>query len=528
MGVDMADDQPKREKSAEEQLQEMLRTASLQFAMPGNSSPAQSEAAEPKSDDSEEDALRHIREFSLKPKEIRNHLNRFVIQQDEAKKVLSVAICDHYNHVRACIESPEIREREYAKHNIVLLGPSGVGKTYLMRCIAKLIGVPFVKADATKFSETGYVGHDVDDLVRDLVKAANGNIDLAQYGIIYLDEIDKIASSSEGGGKDVSGRGVQTTLLKIMEDTDVSLFSQTDIIGQMQAVMIFQRSGSDPRRTINTGHILFIVSGAFDKLTDVIKKRVRTSQIGFVQDDEASVYSDTDYLHEVQTRDFIEHGFEPEFIGRIPVRVVCDPLSTDDLVNIMLHSEGSILRQYCVDFAGYGIDLEVAHEAVVEIASRANREKTGARGLMTVLERVLRNFKFEMPSCDLRNLTVTASTVIDPQSAIEAMLKRNGAERQKTPTAKDLDGFARSFKDESGIQLTFTREAVVLVEETCAKEKISAQVYCMGRFKDLEYGLKLISRNTGRISFRLTKRFMQNPGKELSSWVAKSFSPAEV
>ncbi|MBT5168226.1 MAG: AAA domain-containing protein, partial [Opitutales bacterium] len=187
-------------------------------------------------DDERAEILRSIQGFNLKPKEIRDYLDRFVIQQREAKKVISVAICDHYNHVRRCLENPEIKDRDYAKQNIIVLGPTGVGKTYLMRNVAKLIGVPFVKADATKFSETGYVGGDVDDLVRDLVKNANGDEKLAQYGIIYIDEIDKIANKTEGG-KDVSGRGVQINLLKLMEETDVNLQSQTDLLGQMQAMM---------------------------------------------------------------------------------------------------------------------------------------------------------------------------------------------------------------------------------------------------------------------------------------------------
>ncbi|MDA0989655.1 MAG: AAA family ATPase, partial [Verrucomicrobia bacterium] len=270
-------------KSLEEQLHDMLRKANLSFAMNSAAAPKPKDAAEPSSSPPESepvDRLKPIREFDMKPREIRDYLDRFVIRQDEAKKVLAVAICDHYNHVRQCIEHPELQADEYAKHNIILLGPTGVGKTYMMRCAAKLIGVPFVKADATKFTETGYVGHDAEDLVRDLVKAADDDTELAQYGIIYLDEIDKIAAQSSGGGKDVSGRGVQVNLLKLMEETDVNLFSQTDLIGQMQAVMNMQRGGDAGKRTINTRHILFIVSGAFDTLSEQVRRRISTNAIG--------------------------------------------------------------------------------------------------------------------------------------------------------------------------------------------------------------------------------------------------------
>ncbi len=407
----------------EEQLREMLKNANLSFILPGTRPAPEPEADEPRA--TPPDALAPVRDFNLRPREIRDYLDRFVIRQDEAKKVLSVAVCDHYNHVRQCLENPATADLEYLKHNVVLLGPTGVGKTYLMRCVAKLIGVPFVKADATKFSETGYVGRDVDDLVRDLVKAADGNTELAQYGIIYLDEVDKIASQG-GIGKDVSGRGVQTTLLKLMEETDVSLFSQTDIIGQMQAIMDMQRGGeSNAPRTINTRHILFIMSGAFDTLPTLIKRRVQSSQIGFGQKDADTKDADAAYLHAVQTRDFIEYGLEPEFIGRLPVRVICDPLDADDLEQIMLKSEGSILRQYERDFTGYGLTLQVTPEAVREVAERAHREKTGARGLMTVLERVLRHFKFELPSTGIDRLKVDLDTITDPDKALQALLEQN-------------------------------------------------------------------------------------------------------
>jgi len=507
----------------EDQLRDMLKNANLSFMMPGAAPAAKAKTEAPPVP--EADALHPVREFKLRPREVRDYLDRFVIRQDEAKKVLSVAVCDHYNHVRQCVENPETAELEYLKHNVVLLGPTGVGKTYLMRCIAKLIGVPFVKADATKFSETGYVGRDVDDLVRDLVKAADGNIELAQYGIIYLDEVDKIAAQS-GIGKDVSGRGVQTTLLKLMEETDVSLFSQTDIIGQMQAVMEMQRGGGAAApRTINTRHILFIMSGAFDTLPALIRKRVKASVIGFSRQSaggQSTEDEDSAYLHAVQTRDLIEYGFEPEFVGRLPVRVVCDHLTVDDLEQVMLRSEGSVLRQYERDFAGYGLTLEVAPEAIRVVAERAQGEKTGARGLMTVLERTLRHFKFELPSTGIKALHVSRETVMDPEAALSALLEKSVEIRRQSLEA-DIQEAATAFERETGIRLQFNREAIQAIAGICLDEHITASKFWNERFHDLEYGFGLISRNTGKTTFRLSRNFVLNPADVLSAMVAKSF-----
>src|ERR1700726_2836980 len=254
-------------------------------------------------------------QFNATPKQIKAHLDRFVIQQEEAKKPLSIAVCDHYNHVnrvhRLEKENPEAASQiEYTKGNVLLLGPTGVGKTYLVKHIAELIGVPFVKADATKFSETGYVGGDVEDLVRELVQRADGDHELAQYGIIYVDEIDKLATSGRMIGRDVSGRGVQTTLLKLMEETEVPLRNPMDIQSQIQSALEFQKKGKMKKEMVNTRHILFICSGAFDRLRDQVDRRLTDSSIGFGASGASE--SSSNLLRLASTRDFIDYGLEPE------------------------------------------------------------------------------------------------------------------------------------------------------------------------------------------------------------------------
>ena len=473
-------------------------------------------------EENEEVVLKRIREFNLRPREIRDYLNRFVIKQLEAKKVLSVAIWDHYNHVRQCIEKPDLIHRNFQKQNIILLGPTGVGKTYLMRCIAKLIGVPYIKADATKFSETGYVGYDVEDLVRDLVKAANGNVDLAQYGIIYIDEIDKIASVATGHGRDVSGRGVQINLLKLMEDTEVNLLSPTDITSQMQAMMELSRGGQPRKKSINTRHILFIVSGAFDKLADIVKKRIDNSQIGFSSSPADFEDSKYNFLRFVEASDLINFGFEPEFIGRLPVREICEPLSVEDLTNILLSSEGNILEQYRLDFKGYGLDLKIDEKAIREIAQRAHSEKTGARGLMTVLEQAFRNFKFELPSTAVKSFSVTSDTIKDPGKALDELLKQN-EDAQREVMKDDITAFTKRFKDDHDLALEFEEEACKALIDESLHSKKTIRALCEEKFCDFEHGLKIIFRNSGEDSFSISKAIVEDPDKELSQMVVASF-----
>lgn len=505
------------------QFQDAMQHYSLSGNFPGQrAAPA---APEGKPEAPPPDPLRCIREFNHKPREIRDYLDRFVIQQAEAKKVLSVAICDHYNHARQCIATPTLREREYAKQNVVLLGPTGVGKTYLIRCISKLIGVPFVKSDATKFSETGYVGHDVEDLVRDLVKAAEGDVELAQYGIIYIDEIDKIAAAGNAGARDVSGRGVQVNLLKLMEDTDVSLQSQTDLLGQMEAIMQLQRSGKPPKRTINTRHILFIVSGAFDALGELVKKRLQAGAIGFAAAGRAA-RSDSEWLKKAGTADFIQAGFEPEFIGRLPVRVVCNGLTAADLEQIMLSAEDSILTQYRRDFAGYGIDFSLTREAIAAIASRADEERTGARGLMTVMERIFRNFKFELPSTAVKSLEASTDTIADPGGALAALLRAN-LHAQAGLLKKEVAAFAERFRNEHGLELVFEESAINALADLSLQKDRTVRAICEEKFRDFQHGLKLIANNTGQTRFVITDAMLAAPDRELSQWIVASFKAAE-
>ncbi len=511
----------------QKQFQDILRQAHANPMFDNTPASAAGDKGDSKSPDDNaatKDKLRRIREFNLKPRDIRDYLDRYVIQQSEAKKVLSVAICDHYNHVRQCLETPALRDHDYAKQNIILLGPTGVGKTYLMRCVAKLIGVPFVKSDATKFSETGYVGHDVEDLVRDLARAADGNVDLAQYGIIYIDEIDKIAGQAGSYGRDVSGRGVQVNLLKLMEETDVSLQSQTDLLGQMEAIMQLQRSGQPPRRTLNTRHILFIVSGAFDRLAERVKKRVSVAPIGFSQAAKTP-QADNEYLKLAETRDFIDFGFEPEFIGRLPVRVTCDALTAADLQQIMLTSEDSILAQYRQDFNGYGIDLTITKEAIAEIATRAIKEQTGARGLMTVMEQVFRNFKFQLPSTAVKNFEADSNTITDPTGALKSLLRKN-QRSQRALLKTEVAAFAQRFKEEHALDLVFNDEAVDLLVELSTTQDKTMRTIFSEKFRDFQHGLKLIAKNTGRTTFEITRDIVEAPDKELSRLVVESFQKA--
>src|SRR5213076_82612 len=467
-------------------------------------------------------------EFHLLPRDIKAHLDRFVIKQEEAKKVLAIAVCDHYNHAnylrRLEKEDPNrAEETEYAKQNVILVGPTGVGKTYLIKHVADLIKVPFVKADATKFSETGYVGGDVEDLVRELVHKADGDVNLAQFGIIYIDEIDKIASASNLAGRDVSGRGVQTTLLKLMEETEVPLRSAMDLQGQLQAALEFQRKGKASRQTISTRDILFVVSGAFERLKTQVSQRMTRGQIGFSA--EPVRVMDNELFQHVMTQDFIEFGFEPEFIGRLPVRVVCEELSADDLFSIMKYSEGSLLRQYERAVRAYGIAISFEDEALRLMSQAAATEKTGARGLLTVWEKLFRDFKFYLAGSGISQLRVTAELVHEPKRVLDRLLAE-GHKHEVVALDQQIDVFTESFRRQHDLEIAFEDAARRRLVERAQTEKMSMADLTAHLFRDFHFGMNLVSKNSGQNKFTLPLSAVDAPDKFLSDLVVQSYYPA--
>jgi ATP-dependent protease Clp ATPase subunit len=312
-----------------------------------------------------------------------------------------------------------------------------------------------------------------------------------------------------------------------MEDTDVSLFSPTDMMGQMSAMMEASRGGKPRQRSMSTRHILFIVSGAFDKLAESVKKRLEANSIGFGNTSEVVEREATEYLHKVETADLIKYGFEPEFVGRLPVRVACDPLSVTDLAEILTNAEDNLLRQYEQDFKGYGINFNMTKEAILEIARRASAEKTGARGLMTIFEQVFRYFKFELPSTGATSFEVTRETVADPHSSLKALLKEHSHLRRNVLT-EELLAFSKRFAAQTGLKLSFTGEASDLLVDMAVDRDKTIRAVCEERFKDLEYGLKIIGRNLDVNSFEITRPMVENPDQELSKMVVESFQKRKL
>lgn len=380
--------------------------------------------------------------FDIKPVELVSYLDQYIVRQQKAKSILSTKICTHFNRIKHLEEMSQSGVLSYTenadgaaanfrpaitgsiKSNILMLGPTGVGKTYIIKLISKKIGVPFVKADATKFSETGYVGGDVDDIIRDLVKEANDDIELAQYGIVYIDEIDKIAASQNFRGADVSRTGVQRALLKPMEETDIDLKVPHDPISMMQELDNYQKTGKRSKRRINTANILFIVSGAFGDLAQIVSKRISKQSIGFGSKLSTSK-DESEILKHLKAEDLVEFGFESEFIGRLPVRCVLEKLSEDDLYAILRMPNNPVILGKRLDFKSYGIDIVFTDQSLKLLASKAFNENTGARGLVSAVEDTLIHFEEHLPSSEIKKLAVTAELVENPEKYLEKMLSND-------------------------------------------------------------------------------------------------------
>ena len=335
-----------------------------------------------------------VRDFSLlKPSELKRALDQYVVGQDEAKQSLSVAVYNHYKRMQAASLVGTFEDVEIEKSNILLLGPTGTGKTLLAQTLARILDVPLTIADATTLTEAGYVGDDVESVLSQLLQNSEFDVERAERGIVYIDEIDKICRKSDSPSitRDVSGEGVQQGLLKMLEGTVAGVPPRGG-----------RKHPEQPLVNVNTKNILFICGGAFDGLERIIARRLRTSTIGFSAEEQTHVEEDVALFRHVEPDDLLRYGFIPEFIGRVPIITSLEPLSDEAMMDILVSPKNALVKQYQKLFLMEGIELEFRMDALQRIVEKAKKRKTGARGLRSIMEEAMLPVMYKIP--DMKNV----------------------------------------------------------------------------------------------------------------------------